>query len=70
MGRGDREGHVLWCRRLGLPEDDHDFSTHDVFDVLEFLIARESNADEMAADRCPRDEPERLSPLARNCARA
>jgi len=41
MGRGDREGHVLWCRRLGLPAESHDFSTYDVFDVLEFLLARE-----------------------------
>jgi len=50
------------------------FSTHDVFDVLEFLIAREealeSHGGETAASCCPRDEPERPSPLARNGARS
>ena len=41
MGSGNREDHVRWCRRMGLPAESHDFSTHDVFDVLEFLIERD-----------------------------
>lgn len=36
---------AAWCRNNEFPDESPDFSPHDVFDVLEFLIAKEISFD-------------------------